>query len=37
MGARPLPGLVGSGLVFAGITDSGGMARMLMLCPWNRA
>jgi rhodanese-related sulfurtransferase len=32
-----IPGLVGAGLTFAGITGFCGMARMLTLAPWNRA
>lgn len=31
-----LSGFVGGGLVFAGATGTCGMARMLMLMPWNR-
>ena len=31
-----LPGLVGAGLVFAGITDTCGMAILLSKMPWNR-
>lgn len=32
-----LSGLVGAGLLFAGITGFCGMARLLILAPWNRA
>lgn len=32
-----LPGLVGAGLVFAGITDSCGMGMLLARMPWNQA
>lgn len=32
-----LPGLVGAGLAFAGISGFCGMARLLALAPWNRA
>jgi rhodanese-related sulfurtransferase len=32
-----LSGFVGAGLVFAGITGFCGMARLLMLAPWNRS
>lgn len=31
-----IPAFVGAGLVFAGITDTCGMAIMLSKCPWNR-
>lgn len=31
-----LSGFVGAGLIFAGITGWCGMARLLMLAPWNR-
>ncbi|ESQ88198.1 hypothetical protein ABAC460_16180 [Asticcacaulis sp. AC460] len=31
-----LSGLVGAGLVFAGVTGFCGMAKLLMLAPWNR-
>jgi len=31
-----LPGFVGCGLVFAGVTDTCGMAMMLAKMPWNR-
>lgn len=31
-----LPALVGSGLMFAGITDSCAMGMLLAKCPWNR-
>ncbi len=31
-----LPAFVGAGLVFAGVTGFCGMARLLMLMPWNR-
>ncbi len=31
-----LPGFVGAGLVFAGVTGFCGMARLLMRAPWNR-
>ena len=36
-GFNALSGFVGAGLMFAGITDSCGMARMLAMMPWNRA
>ncbi|MEQ4618542.1 MAG: rhodanese family protein [Corticimicrobacter sp.] len=32
-----LPGLVGAGLMFAGITGFCGMARLLLRMPWNRS
>ena len=32
-----LAGFVGAGLTFAGATGFCGMARLLMLMPWNRA
>jgi rhodanese-related sulfurtransferase len=32
-----LPAFVGAGLVFAGVTDTCGMAMMLSRMPWNRA
>ena len=32
-----LPGFVGAGLVFAGVTDTCGMAMMLAKMPWNKA
>ena len=32
-----LAGFVGAGLTFAGVTGYCGMARLLMLAPWNRA
>jgi len=32
-----VPAVVGAGLVFAGISGTCGMARILMLMPWNRA
>jgi rhodanese-related sulfurtransferase len=32
-----LAGLVGAGLTFAGVSGFCGMARLLMLAPWNRA
>lgn len=32
-----LPGLVGAGLTFAGITGFCGMARLLLRMPWNRS
>lgn len=32
-----LSGFVGAGLTFAGVTGTCGMARLLMLAPWNRA
>lgn len=32
-----VPGFVGSGLVFAGVTDTCGMAMMLAKMPWNQA
>jgi rhodanese-related sulfurtransferase len=32
-----LAGFVGAGLVFAGVTGTCGMARLLRLMPWNRA
>ena len=32
-----LAGFVGGGLLFAGLTDFCGMARLLMLLPYNRA
>ena len=32
-----LSGFVGAGLTFAGLTGTCGMARLLMLMPWNRA
>jgi rhodanese-related sulfurtransferase len=32
-----LSGLVGAGLTFAGVSGFCGMARLLMLAPWNRA
>ena len=31
-----LSGFVGAGLIFAGVTGWCGMARLLMLAPWNR-
>ena len=31
-----IPGFVGAGLVFAGITDTCGMGMMLSKCPWNQ-
>lgn len=31
-----VPGFVGAGLLFAGVTGTCGMARLLMLAPWNR-
>ena len=31
-----LSGVVGAGLVFAGVTGTCGMARLLALAPWNR-
>ena len=31
-----IPGFVGAGLVFAGVTDTCGMALMLARMPWNR-
>lgn len=31
-----VPGFVGTGLAFAGITDTCGMAMMLGKCPWNQ-
>lgn len=36
-GFYALPALVGAGLVFAGISGFCGMARLLVLMPWNRA
>lgn len=36
-GFHAIPALVGAGLVFAGITGTCGMARLLMHMPWNRA
>ena len=32
-----LSAFVGAGLTFAGVTGFCGMARLLMLAPWNRA
>jgi rhodanese-related sulfurtransferase len=32
-----LPAFVGAGLIFAGLTGTCGMARLLALAPWNRA
>ena len=32
-----VPGFVGAGLTFAGLSGFCGMARLLMLAPWNRA
>ncbi|MET4699184.1 rhodanese-related sulfurtransferase [Constrictibacter sp. MBR-5] len=32
-----LSGFVGAGLIFAGVTGWCGMARLLMLAPWNRS
>jgi hypothetical protein len=32
-----IPGFVGAGLVFAGVTDTCGMAMMLAKMPWNQA
>jgi len=32
-----LSGFIGAGLVFAGATDTCGMAMMLSRMPWNRA
>lgn len=32
-----VPGIVGAGLLFAGLTGFCGMARMLMRAPWNRS
>lgn len=34
--ALVLPGFVGSGLVFAGLTGTCGLARVMALMPWNR-
>jgi rhodanese-related sulfurtransferase len=31
-----VPGLVGAGLIFAGISDTCGMAMLLTKCPWNQ-
>jgi rhodanese-related sulfurtransferase len=31
-----LPAFIGAGLVFAGVTDTCGMAMMLGKCPWNQ-
>jgi hypothetical protein len=31
-----LSGLIGAGLTFAGVTGHCGLARVLMLAPWNR-
>jgi rhodanese-related sulfurtransferase len=31
-----IPGFVGAGLLFAGLSGTCGMARLLMLAPWNR-
>jgi rhodanese-related sulfurtransferase len=31
-----VPGFVGTGLAFAGITDTCGMAMLLAKCPWNQ-
>ena len=31
-----IPGFVGAGLVFAGVTDTCGMALLLARMPWNR-
>ncbi|MEY4161104.1 MAG: inner membrane protein YgaP, partial [Pseudomonadota bacterium] len=31
-----LSGFVGAGLTFAGLSGTCGMARLLMLAPWNR-
>ncbi|MBY0338099.1 MAG: rhodanese family protein [Acetobacteraceae bacterium] len=36
-GFHALAGFVGAGLVFAGITGTCGLARLLRLMPWNRA
>jgi len=33
---RTLPAFVGAGLVFAGVTDTCGMAMLLARMPWNR-
>jgi len=35
-GFHALSGLVGAGLIFAGVTGFCGMARLLALAPWNR-
>jgi hypothetical protein len=32
-----LPAFIGSGLIFAGVTDSCAMGMMLARMPWNRA
>lgn len=32
-----IPGFVGAGLVFAGLTDTCGMGMALTKCPWNRS
>ncbi|MDG2344819.1 MAG: DUF2892 domain-containing protein, partial [Opitutae bacterium] len=31
-----IPGFVGAGLTFAGISDTCGMAMLLTKCPWNQ-
>jgi hypothetical protein len=36
-GFYALSGFVGAGLVFAGVTGTCGLARILRLMPWNRA
>ncbi|MGC6424744.1 MAG: rhodanese-like domain-containing protein [Lentimonas sp.] len=36
IGFLGIPAFIGSGFVFAGITDTCGMAMMLAKCPWNR-
>ena len=36
IGFMAIPGFVGAGLVFAGVSGFCGMARVLMLAPWNR-
>ncbi len=36
IGFIALSAFVGAGLVFAGITDTCGMALALARCPWNR-
>lgn len=35
-GFHALAGFVGAGLIFAGVTGTCGMARLLSLAPWNR-
>jgi hypothetical protein len=36
IGFMAIPAFVGAGLVFAGVSGFCGMARVLMLAPWNQ-